>query len=98
MLRAAVEPPRRRSGDGDHERVLRETLSGRNPHRRALERVEAGNRIVLHNFTGAVEQKMVCDHPGCGARFDVVLIPGQIVYPKWCPQHRTPFRRRETGG
>jgi hypothetical protein len=93
MLRAAADQPRHRAGDGDHERALRETISGKNRDRRLLERVEAQNRIVLHNYTGTVDQQMTCDHPGCDAVFTVRLVPGQIVYPRWCPEHRTPHRR-----
>ena len=96
MLRAAAEPPRRRAGNGDHERILRAILGGVGLDRRPLDRVEAGNRIVLHNFTGPVRQKLTCSLPSCGAEFEVVLVPGQIVYPKWCPCHRTPHRRGET--
>lgn len=95
MLRPAVEPFRRRAGDGDHERALRSILSGANPDRRLLERVEERNRIVLHNFTGSVLQRLPCAHPGCGQDFEVLLVPGQIVYPKWCPRHRTAHRRGE---
>jgi len=98
MLRAAADPPRRRAGDGDHERALREAISGANPDRRLLERVEARNRIVLHNYTGPVDQNWTCDHPECGAVFLVRLVPGQIVYPRWCPEHRTPHRRNLSAG
>lgn len=98
MLRAAADPPRHRAGNGDHERVLRDAICGKTGDRRLLERVEAQNRIVLHNFTGVVDQELTCDHPGCDAVFTVRLVPGQIVYPRWCPEHRTPHRRNLAGG
>jgi len=98
MLRVAVDFPRKRAKDGDHERALRETLSGRCPDRGLVGRVEAGNRLVLHNYTGPVDQELSCDHPGCGVVFKVHLVPGQIVYPRWCPGHRTEHRRNLSTG
>ena len=98
MLRVAVDSPRKRAGDGDHERALRETIAGRCPDHGLVGRVEAENRLVLHNYTGPIDQDLSCDHPGCGAVFQVRLVPGQIVYPRWCPEHLTPHRRNLSNG
>ncbi len=68
-------------------------VSGEAPDTGLVGRIEAGNRLVPHNFTTAVDRELVCDHPGCGAKFLVRLVPGQLVYPRWCPEHRTPHRR-----
>ncbi len=36
-------------------------------------------------------------HPafeGCSAKFSILLIPRQILYPKFCEKHRSEYRRR----
>lgn len=68
-------------------------LSGELPATGLVDRVELGNRLVPHNYSVPVDREMVCDHPGCSATFVVRLIPGQLVYPRWCPFHRPPHRR-----
>lgn len=90
------EGPRRRSGNGDHERALRDALSGAVSNPRLIERVSRDNRLVLHNFLGPVDQEVECDHPTCHRKFTVRLVPGQIVYPRWCDLHR-PAHRRSMG-
>jgi hypothetical protein len=98
MLRvSAVSPPRARAGSGDHERALRQLLSGAQPDNGLKARIEAENRLIPHNFLGVVDRRLECDHPGCQALFTVRLVPGQLVYPRWCDQHRTPHRRSLPG-
>ncbi|HNY30601.1 MAG TPA: hypothetical protein PKO15_06915 [Fibrobacteria bacterium] len=94
MLKVAGEGPRKRSGQGDHERALREALSGAVANPSLIQRVCRDNRLVLHNFVCPVDQEIECDHPECHRKFLVRLIPGQIVYPRFCSMHR-PRHRRE---
>ncbi len=68
-------------------------LSGELPATGLVERVALGNRLVPHNYSVPVDREMPCDHPGCSATFVVRLIPGQLVYPRWCPFHRPRHRR-----
>ncbi len=60
---------------------------------RLLARVLANNRIVLHNYQAPAIKDCGCDLEGCGNRFSVVLIPNQVVYPRFCRDHRTEHRR-----
>ncbi len=71
--------------------VLQHLEKGRTP---LLERIEKHNRIVLHNFSAAVTKTLTCKLPCCGRRFRVKLIPNQVLYPKYCEDHRTDHRRR----
>lgn len=89
----AVPPPCRKAGDGDHERALRRMLAGESPDTGLAARVEAENRLIPHNFSKAVDREVPCGHSGCRNTFVVRLVPGQLVYPRWCPVHRTPHRR-----
>ncbi len=94
MLRLNDEAPfQRRAGHGDHERVLRRILAGEAPDDGLTARIEAENRIVPHNFTGAVDREVACGHSGCRNTFVVRLVPGQLIYPRWCPFHRSAHRR-----
>jgi hypothetical protein len=84
-------PPAGGAGNGDHERAIRAHLEQGDT--RLLERVRRENRIYLHNYAASVDAEFECDLAGCGSRFAVRLVPGQIIYPRYCPAHRTPHRR-----
>lgn len=58
-----------------------------------LRRVLRDNRIVLHNFRAPVIRDCVCLLESCEAVFPIVLVPNQTLYPKYCREHRTPWRR-----
>ena len=84
-----------RAGDGDHERALRAALEeGR--AKGLVERILEHNQIIPHNFLVEVDRAVSCAHPGCTEPFTVRLVPGQIVYPKWCAFHRPAHRRKLT--
>ena len=58
-----------------------------------IRRVTRDNQILLHNYRVEIEKICHCPLPGCGSPFSVILIPSQILYPKFCPEHRTEYRR-----
>jgi len=85
----------RRAGDGDHERALRQAL-GEGKAEGLVHRILEHNQIIPHNFLVEVDRAVPCAHPGCVEPFSVRLVPGQIVYPKWCAFHRPEHRRKLT--
>jgi hypothetical protein len=58
-----------------------------------LRRVLRNNRILLHNYQAATIKDCRCDLEGCVGAFSVVLIPNQVLYPRYCADHRTEYRR-----
>lgn len=92
MIQPSLETFQRRAGDGDHERALRKAL-GEGASEGLVSRILEGNQIIPHNFLVEIERAVDCAHPGCTEPFVVKLVPGQIVYPKWCDFHRPPHRR-----
>ena len=60
-----------------------------------LERVTADNKIILHNYQVSIARDYACGLEGCTAKHKVNLIPGQILYPKYCEEHRTEHRRQQ---
>ena len=64
-----------------------------NPDSPLLRRVTRNNQILLHNYQAEVIKHCACALPGCGNTFALVLIPNQILYPKFCREHRTEYRR-----
>ncbi len=58
-----------------------------------IDRVTRNNQIILHNFSQAIERQCECQLPGCRKSFPMTLIPNQVLYPKFCEDHRTDFRR-----
>ncbi len=56
-------------------------------------RVTRNNQILLHNYQAEVIKDCRCPLQGCGNVFGIVLIPNQVLYPKFCGEHRSEFRR-----
>ena len=64
------------------------------PQSGLIDRVTLHNQILLHNFKQAVERECECRLMGCAHTFAVTLVPNQVLYPKYCPEHRTEHRRQ----
>lgn len=58
-----------------------------------LARVLRNNRILLHNYRAPAIKDCRCDLEGCDGGFAVVLLPNQVLYPRYCAEHRTEHRR-----
>lgn len=93
MIQPVLETFQCRAGDGDHERALRKAL-GEGAADGLVARILEENQIIAHNYLVEVERNLACGHPGCIEPVPVVLVPGQIVYPRWCSFHRPPHRRK----
>ena len=55
-----------------------------------VEKGEKSNQIIKHTETIATTQIRTCP---CGQEFEIKLFPNIEVYPKYCDEHRNPFRR-----
>jgi len=64
-----------------------------NPDSPLIKRVTRNNQILLHNYQVEVIKSCRCALSGCENSFAMVLIPNQILYPKFCREHRTEHRR-----
>ncbi|HSQ41182.1 MAG TPA: hypothetical protein VLM37_02750 [Fibrobacteraceae bacterium] len=51
------------------------------------------NRLIPHNFQHVVSRRERCALENCGRIFEIELIPGQVLYPKYCERHRSEFQR-----
>jgi hypothetical protein len=58
-----------------------------------IDRVTLHNQIFLHNYTEAVRRACDCQLIGCTQTFELTLIPNQVLYPKYCEEHRSEYRR-----
>ena len=58
-----------------------------------LQRVLRNNQILLHNYRAEVAKNCRCLLAGCARAFEITLIPNQVLYPKFCEEHRSEFRR-----
>jgi len=63
------------------------------PESPLLQRVLRNNQILLHNYRAEVAKKCRCLLDGCARAFEITLIPNQVLYPKFCEDHRSEFRR-----
>ena len=59
--------------------------------RRRIE--ENPNQAIKHSYIDAQTLKLVCDVPECCNEFEIKIIKGVYVYPKYCPEHRNEHRR-----
>jgi hypothetical protein len=64
------------------------------PQSGLIDRVTLHNQIMLHNFNKSVERTCECQLMGCVQTFEITMIPNQVLYPKYCPDHRSEYRRR----
>lgn len=58
-----------------------------------LQKIREQNQIITHNFHAPQIQVSDCALRGCCNKFALTLLPNQWVYPKYCPDHRSEFRR-----
>jgi hypothetical protein len=63
------------------------------PDSRLIERVTRHNQIIAHNYRASTERACECQLLGCARTFTLTLIPNQVLYPKYCENHRSEFRR-----
>lgn len=100
-----IPPPRRnppagRDCDNHHSNVERAILLDLARSRDTgemsllLQKVVGCNQILLHNYQQGVRRDFECALKGCGKRFELRVIPNQVLYPKYCEAHRTEHRRR----
>ena len=52
------------------------------------------NQQIKHSFTRETDIVTVCDVDTCCRPFMIRLIPGQWLYPRVCPECRTPYKAR----
>lgn len=77
--------------EGDVEKAILAEMA--NPGSPLIERVTRNNQILLHNYRKAMEKTCDCQLLGCRQEFTITLIPNQVLYPKYCNEHRSEFRR-----
>ncbi len=58
-----------------------------------IRRLLRDNQLFKHNYGYCHERQSACALEGCGKDFSFVLVPGQIIYPKYCEQHRNRYQR-----
>ena len=78
--------------EGDVEKAILAEMA--KPGSPLIERVTRNNQIILHNYKKSIEKTCDCQLLGCRSDFAITLIPNQVLYPKFCTEHRSEFRRR----
>lgn len=61
--------------------------------RAAPEDVNKKNQTIKHSYTEVVTMEVGCSLHGCEEKFEIKIYPRQYVYPKYCPKHRSEYRR-----
>jgi hypothetical protein len=52
------------------------------------------NRIIKLKTFNPVDKEFKCGLYGCHNMFTIKIYPRQKIYPKYCPEHRTEWRRK----
>jgi len=60
-----------------------------------IRRILQENQLIKHNYRQPFAQTCICALKGCDAEFSVTIQPNQIIYPKFCEDHRTEYRREQ---
>lgn len=60
-----------------------------------IRRIQQNNQLLKHNFRYCHARTCVCALEGCAHTFALTIVPGQIIYPKYCEEHRSAYRREQ---
>lgn len=63
------------------------------PESPLIRRVTRYNQILLHNYRTETPKICRCQLAGCEHNFEIILVPDQVLYPRYCEAHRSEFRR-----
>ena len=77
--------------DHPEEALIQDILNDRDTP--LVKKTLAHNQIIKHNFKKELIRKECCHLEGCEENFVFVLIPHQIIYPKFCDKHRSEYQR-----
>lgn len=55
---------------------------------------DADNLVIMHHYQESQAVVMECHLDGCGGKVEFTILPNQFIYPKFCKEHRNPFKRR----
>lgn len=72
--------------------VVQNLLEGREDSP-LIRRIRQNNQLLKHNFRYCHARQFSCALDGCTHIFELMLVPGQIIYPKYCEEHRSNYRR-----
>ena len=62
--------------------------------RREYKPVDEDNMVFNHSLQDVTEYTFCCSLEGCNKMYSVSLYPKQSVYPRYCEEHRNPFKRK----
>jgi len=51
------------------------------------------NLTINHKHVYAKRVKRVCSLGGCNSCYEIILLPKVYVYPKYCEEHRSAYKR-----
>jgi hypothetical protein len=71
-------------------KIMNEIRAKEREQSAAKDRPNNSNKIIKHNYSVATTVTEKCI---CGKEYEVTLFPGVEIYPKYCEEHRNPFRR-----
>jgi hypothetical protein len=66
----------------------------RNRKKKIIERPDVKNQDLNHKVSEVTDMEFVCKLIGCNEKFRVMVYPRQYIYPKYCPNHRSEYRRQ----
>jgi hypothetical protein len=61
-------------------------------HKNRIKKIDI-NQIIRHEELYCKTIMLKCSIENCFSHFNITLIPGVYVYPKYCPDHRSEHKR-----
>lgn len=68
-------------------------IKNRKPKKKSKKYIIKLNRIIESKEFDVVDMSLKCALRGCGYIFVIRLYPRQKLYPRFCPEHRTEWKR-----
>lgn len=51
------------------------------------------NQLIQHDYSESITMIIPCQLEGCRKEFEIQIYPKTFVYPKFCLEHRNPWKR-----
>jgi hypothetical protein len=74
-----------------HRKTINKMLNKRKEARRP--KIDNANQIIKHKSNEVYQQECTCSLEGCGQKFQIIIIPRTLIYPTYCEQHRSQYKR-----
>jgi len=56
--------------------------------------VDNNNQVIEHNYKITTKMMIKCQLEGCNNEFEITISPRTFIFPKFCENHRSEYKRK----